>query len=75
MYLKNEYRGIGLGKQMMATCLQWAKANGNTKVYLETMPELKNAVAAYEKLGFQYLTAPMGNSGHNGCDIWMLKEL
>lgn len=74
MYLKKEYRGISLGKTMMATCLQWAKDNGNTKVYLETMPELKNAVAVYEKLGFQYLKAPMGNSGHNGCDIWMLKD-
>ncbi len=75
MYLKNESRGIGLGKQMMATCLQWAKANGYNSVYLETMPELKNAVAVYEKLGFQYLTAPMGNSGHNGCNIWMRKVL
>ncbi len=75
MYLKKEYRGIGLGKQMMATCLQWAKENGYNQVYLETMPELKNAVAAYEKLGFKYLNSPMGNSGHNGCDIWMLKAL
>lgn len=75
MYLKKEYRGIGLGKKMMATCLHWAKENGFAKVYLETMPELKNAVAVYEKLGFQYLTEPIGNSGHNGCDIWMLKQL
>ncbi len=75
MYLHKNYRGIGLGKQMMATCLQWAKANGYHKVYLETMPELKNAVAFYEKVGFNYLAAPMGNSGHNGCDIWMLKGI
>ena len=75
MYLKSNYRGIGLGKQMMNTCLAWAKENGYDKVYLETMPELKNAVAVYEKLGFQYLTKPMGNSGHNGCDIWMLKAI
>ena len=75
MYLKKDYRGIGLGKQMMATCLQWAKDNGYQQVYLETMPELKKAVAVYENLGFQYLTQPMGNSGHNGCDIWMLKGL
>ena len=75
MYLQKEYRGIGLGKQMMHKCLEWAKENGYNQVYLETMPELKKAVAVYEKLGFQYLTKPMGNSGHNGCDIWMLKGI
>lgn len=75
MYLQKENRGIGLGKQMMNKCLEWAKANGYNQVYLETMPELKTAVAVYEKLGFQYLTKPMGNSGHNGCDIWMLKGI
>ncbi|MBC7721986.1 MAG: GNAT family N-acetyltransferase [Pedobacter sp.] len=75
MYLQKEYRGIGLGKKMMHKCLEWAKENGCNQVYLETMPELKNAVAVYEKLGFQYLTKPMGNSGHNGCDIWMLKGI
>jgi putative acetyltransferase len=48
---------------------------GYTQVYLETMPELKKAVRVYEKFGFTYLTGPMGNSGHNGCDIWMIKTL
>jgi putative acetyltransferase len=75
MYLNKDFRGIGLGKQMLTTCLQWAKANGYNQVYLETMPELKKAVAVYEQLGFSYLTQPMGNSGHNGCDIWMMKAI
>ena len=75
MYLQKNYRGIGLGKQMIDTCLAWAEQNGYKQVYLETMPELKNALSVYEKLGFQYLNQPMGNSGHNGCDIWMLKKL
>jgi putative acetyltransferase len=29
----------------------------------------------YEKFGFTYLKQSLGNSGHTGCDIWMLKEL
>ena len=29
----------------------------------------------YEKFGFNYLSAPMGSSGHFGCDLWMLKKL
>lgn len=75
MYLSKEVRGKGLGKIMIAKCLESAKQNGFTKVYLETMPELKMAVKVYEKLGFKYLSSPMGKSGHNDCNIWMLKEV
>ena len=48
---------------------------GYKKVYLETMPELGKAVSVYEQFGFQYLNGPMGNTGHFGCDVWMIKEL
>jgi len=75
MYLSPAARGMGLGRKMINRCLEEAAAIGFTSVYLETMPELKKAVTVYEKFGFEYLTAPMGNSGHNGCDIWMLKEI
>jgi len=75
MYLSPSARGMGLGRKMISRCLEEAAAQGFSSVYLETMPELKKAVSVYEKFGFEYLTAPMGNSGHNGCDIWMLKKL
>jgi putative acetyltransferase len=75
MYLAPAARGLGLGKKMIAKCLQTAADSGFRAVYLETMPELKQAVAVYQKFGFHFLPGPMGNSGHNGCDIWMLKEL
>jgi putative acetyltransferase len=39
------------------------------------MPELKQALSVYEKFGFEYLKGPMGNSGHTGCSLWMLKQL
>jgi putative acetyltransferase len=75
MYLTPTARGTGLGKKLIDTCLAKAKTMDYTQVYLETMPELKKAVSVYEKFGFTYLTGPMGNSGHNGCDIWMIKEI
>lgn len=75
MYLSQNARGIGLGRLMIGKCLEAAKEIGFSKVYLETMPELRKAVKVYEKFGFEYLTAAMGNSGHNGCTIWMLKNL
>ena len=55
--------------------MQWAKENGYTQVYLESMPELSKAVTIYENVGFQRINQPLGNSGHCGCDIWMVKTL
>lgn len=75
MYLKKSARGKGLGKFLIDKCLQTAKQEGFSQVYIETMPELSKAVSVYEKFGFTYLTAPKGNSGHSGCTIWMLKNL
>jgi putative acetyltransferase len=39
------------------------------------MPELIAAIPMYEQFGFTYLSGPLGNSGHTGCDIWMIKLL
>jgi putative acetyltransferase len=75
LYVSKEARGTGLGKQLMEISLSWAKENGYTQVYLESMPELTKAVSIYEKVGFKSLNGPLGNSGHCGCDIWMLKAL
>lgn len=75
MYLLPEARGLGLGRRLIDKSLDFARAAGYRQVYLETMPELRKAVSVYEKFGFRYLDAPMGNTGHFGCDIWMLKEL
>jgi putative acetyltransferase len=75
MYLKPEVRGKGLGKELIEKCLEFAKGFGYLQVYIETMPELKKAVTVYEKFGFEYLDGPIGNSGHYGCDVWMLKRL
>ncbi|MEY3918408.1 MAG: hypothetical protein RJB49_903 [Bacteroidota bacterium] len=75
LYVAKEARGTGLGKQLMEKSMSWAKSHGYTQVYLESMPELTKAISIYEKVGFKSLDGPLGNSGHCGCDIWMLKEL
>lgn len=75
MYLAPKGRGIGLGKKLIETSLDFAREKGFKNVYLESMPELKQALNTYAKFGFEYLTAPMGNSGHHGCDLWMKKTL
>ena len=75
MYLLPEARGIGLGKSIIELCLEKARELGFRNIYLESMPELSRALKIYEKFGFTYLCAPMGNSGHFGCDLHMMRAL
>lgn len=75
MYLLPEARGHGLGKTLILKCIEEARKKGFKRIYLETMAELEKAVKAYEKLGFALLDAPLGNSGHHSCELWMVKEI
>jgi putative acetyltransferase len=75
LYLLTEMRGKGLGLMLMEKCFRKAVEFGFSEMYLETMPELRTAIGLYEKAGFTFLTGPMGQSGHFGCDLWMIKHL
>lgn len=75
MYLLPTVRGIGLGKKIISECIAFARSKGFRNIYIETMPELGQAMKTYEKFGFQYLEGPMGETGHFGCDRWMLLKL
>ena len=75
LYLLPEARGKGYGQMLIQQCFESAKKFGFRQMYLETLPELKMAVGLYEKCGFKYLDGPLGNSGHFGCDLWMVKDL
>lgn len=75
MYLVPSARGTGLGKKLIEKSLDFARETGYKKVYLESMPELQKALKVYEKFGFEYLKGPLGNSGHDGCSLWMMKTI
>lgn len=74
-YLSPAARGKGIGKELLQKCIAAAKELGYKMIYLETMPELTIAIPMYEKYGFTYLSSAQGNSGHTGCDVWMIKEI
>jgi putative acetyltransferase len=75
MYLLPQARGKGIGQYLLTACIEEAKKKGYRKMYLETMPELKNAIQLYEKNGFRYLDQQSGQTGHFGCGIWMIRDL
>lgn len=75
LFLLPESRGLGLGKKLTEDCLEYAKSKGYKKCYLDTLKSMTSAISLYEKLGFQHLHEPLEGTIHNGCDVWMLKEL
>ena len=74
-YLLPVARGKGIGRLLMGRSFISAVSSGYEQLYLESFPELGNAVNMYEKVGFKHLEKPLGNSGHHACTIWMLKNL
>ena len=75
MYFLKEARGRGIGMQMIEKCLAKAKEFGYEKCYLETLPVMLNAQKLYTKVGFEYLSEPLGGTGHTSCPVWMIKNL
>ena len=52
MYLLKSERGKGLGKFILTTALQIARERGFTKMVLESISPLKEAISLYQKYGF-----------------------
>ena len=75
MYLLPAFRGQGIARKLIEQCLDFARSENYTHCYLETVPELKDAIRLYEYFGFNHLDKPLGNTGHFSCHNWMLKQL
>lgn len=75
MYIRKDFRGKGLGRALLDTCLEFARSSGYETCYLESLPELKDALRLYERSGFSYIDSRMGNTGYFGCSLYMIKNL
>lgn len=68
-------RGRGLGRMMLDRCLAAARGRGYRRCYLETLTAMDAARGLYVKAGFRKLSAPLGSTGHSGCNQHYLLEL
>ncbi len=75
LYINSDIRGLGIGKSLVEKCLEFAKNSGYKKCYLETFPNMDAAISLYKKFGFKHLDKPIGDTGHGGCDVWLIKNL
>ncbi|EOL8964962.1 GNAT family N-acetyltransferase [Cronobacter dublinensis] len=75
MYFLPAARGRGFAKKLALQALEFARAQGYRRCYLETTAFLKEAIALYERLGFVHISEPLGCTGHVDCEVRMLKTL
>ncbi|CAI0749285.1 Predicted acetyltransferase [Serratia liquefaciens] len=75
LFFKPSVRGLGMARYMVVQALKAARAAGYRYCYLETTEQLKEALGLYYALGFTLLTERRGNTGHHGCNIYLLKNL
>jgi len=75
MYFAPEIRGTGYAELIIAKCLEFAREADFKQCYLETLSFMEAAQKLYKRIGFEEIDGPMGNTGHNSCEVWMLKKL
>jgi putative acetyltransferase len=75
MYFLPEVRGLGIGQEVLSTCLDGARRAGFARIYLETLVNMAQARSLYERNGFARLEQPMGSTGHFSCDCFYAREL
>jgi putative acetyltransferase len=75
MYFLPTLRGLGAGSALMDRCLDAARGFGFGYCYLETLTGMDAAMRLYERSGFRRIDAPMGATGHGGCNTFYLREL
>lgn len=75
MYFRPELRGRGIGKRLLTELIRRAEADGYQRLYLETMPQMTDAIRLYETFGFEKIPERLGNTGHSSCPVFMARPV
>jgi ribosomal protein S18 acetylase RimI-like enzyme len=70
MAVAESYKGRGLGRALMAACVERAQAAGAPRLYLETNSALAPALSLYRSFGFQQIQ-PATPSPYARADVVM----
>lgn len=68
LYVKPEFRGQGLGKELIESVINKAKAENCKKVHWQVSGWNKNAIDFYKTLGAKV------DDIESNCDYWLIKE-
>jgi putative acetyltransferase len=75
MYLRADARGRGIGDALLQRCLAAARQFLYVRCYLETVTQMQAALEFYGRHGFRDLQAPLGRTGHEHNDRWLMRTL
>ncbi|RIJ28551.1 GNAT family N-acetyltransferase [Henriciella mobilis] len=76
MSAREDLRGLGIGKALIAGCIQAAREMGAARIWLESNRKLDAALGLYRASGFRELTCDeMASSPYSRCDIQMVLTL
>jgi ribosomal protein S18 acetylase RimI-like enzyme len=56
LYVRPEFRGRGIGKILAEAVIDEARKRGYGKMWLDTVPAMKQAITLYEALGFKEIS-------------------
>jgi len=57
LFVTPEGRGLGLGKRLVETLFDEARATGYREMWLDTLPSMTEAIALYRRFGFEAMPA------------------
>jgi len=57
MYIREKFRGKGLGRILVKKLIELAQNLGYTEIRLDTLPTMQSAILLYKKMGFYEIDA------------------
>lgn len=78
LFIRNEFRGHGISKQLIQRIIQDAKDIGYHSIVLDTLNTMKPAINLYQSFGFKEIDAyydnPLNGATYFGLDLIQEKE-
>ncbi len=72
LYVRPEFRGMGIGRALATAAVHEAKRAGYSRMRLDTVPALAEAIALYRSLGFREIE-PYRYNPIEGATFWELE--
>jgi putative acetyltransferase len=70
MAVAKEWRGCGVGTELMHGCFKWARERGIHKLTLQVWPHNEAALRLYEKFGFEREGVLRGHYRRQNGELW-----